>query len=64
LTPEVLAARAAALGFAVQAEQSVEAALDRIRAQERAACRVVICGSLYLASRVLALQDGATPDSN
>ncbi len=57
-TPEALAAVAAGLGFSAEPSTSVPAALDRIAHQEQGPRRIVICGSLYLAGHVLALQEG------
>jgi dihydrofolate synthase/folylpolyglutamate synthase len=62
--PAALAALAVKLGFAAETATSVPAALDQLRKAEAGAVRVLICGSLYLAGHVLALQDGSTPQSN
>ena len=62
--PEALAAVALGLGFTVETASGVPAALDRIRAREAGAQRVLICGSLYLAGHVLALQDGVQAQMN
>jgi dihydrofolate synthase / folylpolyglutamate synthase len=48
------AAAARAAGIAAETAPSVDAALVRILAQEKAPARVLICGSLYLAGVVLA----------
>jgi dihydrofolate synthase/folylpolyglutamate synthase len=56
---EALAATARKLGLDAQAAPSLEAALGACSLDRDAAPRVLICGSLYLAGHVLALQDGA-----
>jgi dihydrofolate synthase/folylpolyglutamate synthase len=56
--PRALAATALALGLAVETATSVPAALDRIKATSTGPMRVLICGSLYLAGHVLALNEG------
>ena len=61
--PEALAALARELGFAARSASDVTAAL-RHAESEIGAKRVVICGSLYLAGHVLALQEGATAQPN
>ena len=63
-SPEALAHMALKLGFTVETATSVPAALDRIRAAETRPMRVLICGSLYLAGHVLALQDGLQTQTN
>lgn len=62
--PERLAEHARQLGLDAEAITDVEAALKRIRATAKGPVRVLICGSLYLAGHVLALQDGVTPQMN
>ena len=62
--PERLAEIARELGFRAESASSVEAALKRIRALRKGPARVVICGSLYLAGHVLALQEGAAVQTN
>ncbi len=64
LAPEALAHVALKLGFTVETASGVPAALDRIRAAEGRPMRVLICGSLYLAGQVLALQDGLQTQTN
>jgi dihydrofolate synthase/folylpolyglutamate synthase len=59
-----LAGIAQGLGFDADPADSVDAALKRIRAATKAPVRVLICGSLYLAGHVLALQEGARPQMN
>jgi dihydrofolate synthase / folylpolyglutamate synthase len=55
--PEKLVEVAAELGFAAEAAADISDALARIAASGGAR-RVLICGSLYLAGHVLALQEG------
>ena len=62
--PVELAARAQKLSFRAEASTDVEAALRHLRATEHGPLRILICGSLYLAGRVLALQDGVEPQMN
>jgi dihydrofolate synthase/folylpolyglutamate synthase len=64
LAPDRLAAIARYLGFEAEPAFSVEAALRRIRALRKSPARVVLCGSLYLAGLVLALQEGVTTQTN
>jgi dihydrofolate synthase/folylpolyglutamate synthase len=52
------------LGFRAEASSSVEAALRRIRSLRKGPGRVMICGSLYLAGHVLAMQQGVAVQSN
>lgn len=62
--PEGLAAIAHGLGFQVEAARGVPEALARLKATEKGPLRILICGSLYLAGQVLALQDGLATQSN
>jgi dihydrofolate synthase / folylpolyglutamate synthase len=62
--PETVAQIGLRLGFTVETATSVPAALDRLRATANGPMRVLICGSLYLAGHVLALQSGAEVQSN
>ena len=62
-TPDALAALARDLGIAAEAAADVPSALARAEAAEGAK-RIVICGSLYLAGHVLALQQGTQVQSN
>jgi dihydrofolate synthase / folylpolyglutamate synthase len=55
--PTALASIALKLGFTTETASSVPAALDRLKSTERGPLRVLICGSLYLAGHVLALQE-------
>ena len=64
LAPERLAEIARDLGFRAEASSSVEAALRRVRSLRKGPGRVMICGSLYLAGHVLALQEGVAVQSN
>ena len=47
-----VAATASELGFSAEASPTAEAAVSRISA-ERPDCRILVCGSLYLAGAVL-----------
>lgn len=62
--PEQISALARDLGLRAEAATSVEQALERIRALRKGPARIVICGSLYLAGHVLALQDGVAVQTN
>jgi dihydrofolate synthase/folylpolyglutamate synthase len=62
--PVELAQLAVKLGFPVETATSVPAAMDRLKASSSGPLRVLICGSLYLAGHVLALQQGTTVQSN
>lgn len=64
LSPDRLAEIARGLGFRAEAAASVEAALRRIRSLRKGPGRVMICGSLYLAGHVLALQEGVAVQTN
>ena len=63
LAPDAFAARAKALGFEAEPAAGVIEALRRIEAAPGAK-RIVICGSLYLAGHVLALQEGVAAQTN
>jgi dihydrofolate synthase/folylpolyglutamate synthase len=54
LTAAQSAAHARAAGIAAAEAESVEAAVAAILKAERRPCRILICGSLYLAGTVLA----------
>lgn len=58
-TAEALVAEAAAAGAQAETATSVAAALDQIARDSSEAARVLICGSLYLAGRVLAENDAS-----
>jgi len=62
--PAILAEKARDLGFQAEPAASVEAALGRVRALKKGPARVLVCGSLYLAGHVLALQEGAEVQTN
>lgn len=62
--PERLAEIARDVGHTAEPAASVADALRRVRALTRSPVRVLICGSLYLAGHVLALQEGSTVQSN
>lgn len=64
MTPEVLAGIAQAAGLAAEPAASVEAALAALCRLPGLPPRVVICGSLYLAGQVLALQAGRSVQTN
>ena len=57
--PEGLAAIARGLGFAAEIAGDVATAIRRAEAQGDGPKRIVICGSLYLAGQVLAMQESA-----
>jgi dihydrofolate synthase / folylpolyglutamate synthase len=62
--PEKLAALAGWAGFNAEAAPDVEAAIRRLQEREGQPLRILICGSLYLAGQVLALQEGVQPQTN
>jgi dihydrofolate synthase/folylpolyglutamate synthase len=62
--PEELARVAGELGLRAEAAGDVASALRRIEALDGGAKRILICGSLYLAGHVLALQEGVEPQPN
>ena len=62
--PMALAELARGNGFDAEACTGVREALTRLSREERGPVRVLICGSLYLAGHVLALEQGVTPQSN
>jgi dihydrofolate synthase/folylpolyglutamate synthase len=59
--PQDLARLAASLGFDASPADSVEAALGSLNGPPQ---RILICGSLYLAGQVLALQEGVQAQAN
>ncbi len=63
-TPEAVARVGLGLGFSVETATGVPAALDRLKATEAMPTRVLICGSLYLAGHVLALNEGRQVQMN
>jgi dihydrofolate synthase/folylpolyglutamate synthase len=62
--PEKLAAIAAGAGFDATPARDVEAAIGRLQELEDLPLRILICGSLYLAGQVLALQEGVQAQTN
>jgi dihydrofolate synthase/folylpolyglutamate synthase len=62
--PAALAKIAAAAGLTADAAPDVPAAIHRLQRTEKGPLRILICGSLYLAGPVLALQDGVQPQLN
>jgi dihydrofolate synthase/folylpolyglutamate synthase len=62
--PVALAKLAVSIGLAADAAPDVEAALARLQKVEGRPLRILICGSLYLAGHVLALQEGVQPQMN
>lgn len=62
--PEVLADVARRVGHNAVAAEGVEQALDIATRTTDGPLRILICGSLYLAGHVLALQDGRETQSN
>ncbi|MGD9783465.1 MAG: folylpolyglutamate synthase/dihydrofolate synthase family protein [Hyphomicrobiaceae bacterium] len=62
--PARLAAAATGVGVAAEAHTGIEPALQRIEAMSPGPKRVLICGSLYLAGHVLALQEGVAAQPN
>ena len=63
MSPQELAETATGLGFAAKAMDDVPAAINEAQATG-GAVRILICGSLYLAGHVLALQSGVAPQPN
>ena len=62
--PEMLAGIARELGFQASAASDVPEAIGLIEANDSQPKRILICGSLYLAGRVLALQQGVKQQLN
>lgn len=62
--PEALADVARQLGFRVASAADVPAAIRQIEADDEQPKRILICGSLYLAGHVLAMQQGVAQQSN
>jgi len=62
--PVALAKTAIAAGLAADAAPDVEAAIARLQKVEAGPIRILICGSLYLAGHVLALQEGVQAQMN
>ncbi|MCW5648020.1 MAG: bifunctional folylpolyglutamate synthase/dihydrofolate synthase, partial [Sphingopyxis sp.] len=62
--PEVLAGVARGLGLDAVAAEGVEQALEIAAHTTEGPLRILMCGSLYLAGHVRALQDGRETQSN
>lgn len=62
--PGELAAAAAAIGFNAQSAPDVATAIRDLEDAEQEPLRILICGSLYLAGHVLALQEGVQAQMN
>jgi dihydrofolate synthase/folylpolyglutamate synthase len=62
--PGTLAQISRGLGFRSHTAHGVEEAIRRVEEIDEAAKRIMICGSLYLAGHVLALQQGIEPQAN
>jgi len=62
--PVALAELARGQGFDAEASTGVREALARLGTEQRGPVRVLICGSLYLAGHVLALDAGVARQSN
>jgi dihydrofolate synthase / folylpolyglutamate synthase len=62
--PRTLADIAAAAGFAAEPAAGIEAGIRRLQQAEGGPLRILICGSLYLAGQVLALQEGVQAQLN
>ncbi len=63
-TPEALAEVARRVDLSAESCSDVESALRRIEVLDSGSKRVMICGSLYLAGHVLALQEGVEVQGN
>jgi dihydrofolate synthase / folylpolyglutamate synthase len=59
-----LAAIAVSIGFSAVRAEDVGEAIIKLQSCERVPLRILICGSLYLAGEVLALQEGLAPHAN
>ncbi len=62
--PAALAAVANGAGFTAEAGSDVEDAIRRLQKAQGGPLRILICGSLYLAGHVLALQEGVQAQAN
>jgi dihydrofolate synthase/folylpolyglutamate synthase len=62
--PAKLAAVAQRAGFAAAPAADVEVAIRHLQEAEGGPLRILICGSLYLAGQVLALQEGVQAQAN
>jgi dihydrofolate synthase / folylpolyglutamate synthase len=63
-SPDELAAIAASVGFNAEPASDVQTAIRRLQEAEEEPLRILICGSLYLAGHVLALQEGVQAQTN
>jgi dihydrofolate synthase/folylpolyglutamate synthase len=64
LPPGTLAALAASVGLDAEPASDVEGAIRHLQEIEARPLRILICGSLYLAGHVLALQEGVEAQAN
>jgi dihydrofolate synthase/folylpolyglutamate synthase len=64
LAPDALAALATSVGLDAEPAPGVERAIHRVQESECGPLRILICGSLYLAGHVLALQEGVEAQAN
>jgi dihydrofolate synthase/folylpolyglutamate synthase len=64
LSAGALAALAASAGLDAEPASDVEGAIRRLQEIEAQPLRILICGSLYLAGHVLALQEGVEAQTN
>ncbi|MCH9807588.1 MAG: bifunctional folylpolyglutamate synthase/dihydrofolate synthase [Alphaproteobacteria bacterium] len=64
LAPDLIVSAAQKIGIRASQADSLEDALREIDRQHFGPKRVLICGSLYLAGQVLALQEGVEPEPN
>jgi dihydrofolate synthase / folylpolyglutamate synthase len=62
--PDELAAVAVSMGLDATPAADVETALRGLQGEDDPAQRILICGSLYLAGQVLALQEGVQAQAN
>jgi dihydrofolate synthase/folylpolyglutamate synthase len=63
-TADALSALAASVGLDAEPAPDVESAVHRLQQLEARPLRILICGSLYLAGHVLALQEGMQAQAN
>lgn len=63
-SPDALAEAARTVALTAEAAADVVSALQRVEALESGPKRIMICGSLYLAGQVLALQEGVEAQGN
>jgi dihydrofolate synthase/folylpolyglutamate synthase len=62
--PAALAGIATAAGLQAEPTRDIEDAIRRLQQREGTPLRILICGSLYLAGQVLALQEGVQAQAN